>query len=78
MQGLDPPGVAARDLHECLRLQLRHLGLEGSPTDVMVRDHMKQLQSHQYAEIGRQMGLDPDEVVATTSRSSSTSTPSPG
>jgi RNA polymerase sigma-54 factor len=62
VQSLDPPGVAARDLTECLRLQLRHLGLENSPTDVMVRDHMKQLQSHQYAEIGRQMQLTPDEV----------------
>jgi RNA polymerase sigma-54 factor len=62
VQALDPPGVAARDLTECLRLQLRHLGLENTPTDVMVRDHMKQLQSHQYPEIGRQMGLTPDEV----------------
>ena len=63
VQALDPPGVAARDLTECLRLQLAHLGLEGSPADVMVRDHMKQLQSHQYAEIGRQMGLTPEEVA---------------
>jgi RNA polymerase sigma-54 factor len=62
VQSFDPPGVAARDVSECLRLQLHHLGLEGSPADVMVRDHMKQLQSHQYAEIGRQMGLPPDEV----------------
>jgi RNA polymerase sigma-54 factor len=29
----------------------------------MVRDHMKQLQSHQYAEISRQMGLTADEVA---------------
>ena len=62
IQGLDPAGVAARDLNECLRLQLKNLGLEGSPTDVMVRDYLKQLQSHQYPEIGRQMGLTPDEV----------------
>jgi RNA polymerase sigma-54 factor len=62
IQGLDPAGVAARDLNECLRLQLKNLGLENSPTDVMVRDYMKQLQSHQYPEIGRQMGLTPDEV----------------
>jgi RNA polymerase sigma-54 factor len=62
VQDLDPPGVAARDLRECLRLQLRHLGLEGSPTDVMVRDHLKQLQSHQYAEIGKALNLSPDEV----------------
>jgi RNA polymerase sigma-54 factor len=62
IQGLDPAGVAARDLTECLRLQLKNLGLAESPTDIMVRDYMKQLQSHQYPEIGRQMGLTPDEV----------------
>jgi RNA polymerase sigma-54 factor len=62
VQNLDPPGVATRDLTECLRLQLRHLGLENSPTDVIVRDYMKQLQSHQYPEIGRQMSLSPEEV----------------
>src|SRR4030095_3833999 len=62
VQGLDPSGIAARDLSECLRLQLKHLGLEGSPTDVMVKDHIKQLQSHQYPEISRQMGLTPEEV----------------
>jgi RNA polymerase sigma-54 factor len=63
VQALDPPGVAARSLTECLRIQLRVLGLEGSPADVMVRDHMKQLQSHQYPEISRQMGLSADEVA---------------
>jgi RNA polymerase sigma-54 factor len=62
IQALDPPGVAARSLTECLRLQLKHLGLEDSPPDVMVRDYLKQLQSHQYPEIGRLMGLTPDEV----------------
>jgi len=62
VQSLDPPGVAARDLSECLRIQLRVLGLEGSPADLMVRDHMKQLQSHQYPEIARQMGLTSEDV----------------
>jgi RNA polymerase sigma-54 factor len=62
VQSLDPPGVAARDLTECLRLQLKHLGLENSPTDVMVRDYIKPLQSHQYAEISKHMGLTPEEV----------------
>jgi len=62
VQGLDPAGIAARDLMECLRLQLRNLGLEDSPTDVMVRDHLKHLQSHQYAEIARSMALTPEEV----------------
>jgi RNA polymerase sigma-54 factor len=63
VQALDPPGVAARDLTECLRIQLRLLGLEDSPADLMVRDHMKQLQSHQYPELARQMGLTPEDVA---------------
>jgi RNA polymerase sigma-54 factor len=63
VQSLDPPGVAARNLTECLRIQLKVLGLENSPADVMVRDYMKQLQSHQYPEISRQMGLSADEVA---------------
>jgi RNA polymerase sigma-54 factor len=63
VQALDPPGVAARTLTESLRIQLRVLGLENSPADVMVRDHMKQLQSHQYPEISRQMGLSAEEVA---------------
>ncbi len=63
VQTFDPPGVAARNLTECLRIQLRLLGLEDSPADLMIRDHMKQLQSHQYAEISRQMGLSPEEVA---------------
>ncbi len=62
VQALDPPGVAARDLRECLRLQLRQLGLSGSTTDVIVRDHMKQLQNHQYAEIARALGCSSDEI----------------
>jgi RNA polymerase sigma-54 factor len=62
VQSLDPPGIAARDLNECLRMQLRHLGLQDSPPDVMVRDYMKQLQSHQYSEIARQMSLTMEEV----------------
>src|SRR5947207_11455821 len=33
VQGFDPTGVAARDLQECLLLQLRQLGLEGTPPE---------------------------------------------
>jgi RNA polymerase sigma-54 factor len=62
IQSLDPPGVGARGLQECMRLQLKILGLENTPPDVIVRDFMKQLQSHQWQEIARQMNLSPEEV----------------
>lgn len=62
VQALDPPGIAGRDLQECLRLQLKRLGLEGSVTDIIIRDHLKQLQSHQYGEIARALSLSADVV----------------
>src|SRR6201987_229220 len=40
VQGFDPTGVAARDLQECLLLQLRHLGLEGTVTEKIVSEHL--------------------------------------
>src|SRR5437763_2672761 len=38
IQNLDPPGVGARDLRECLMLQLREAGLEQSVPYRLVRD----------------------------------------
>ena len=63
VQTFDPAGVGARNLTECLRIQLQKLGLADSATDVIVRDHMKQLTAHQYGEIARLMEITPEEVA---------------
>src|SRR3990167_5746701 len=57
IQTFDPVGVASRDLQECLLLQLRHLGLEGTPTEKVVTEHLRLLQNHQVPEIARKLGL---------------------
>jgi RNA polymerase sigma-54 factor len=57
VQGFDPIGVASRDLQECLTLQIRHLGLEGTPTEKIVTEHLRLLQNHQVPEISRKLGL---------------------
>jgi RNA polymerase sigma-54 factor len=57
VQGFDPIGVAARDLQECLLLQLRPLGLDQSPAERIVTDHLRALQNHQIPEISRKLGL---------------------
>ena len=62
VQGFDPTGVAARDLQECLLLQLRHLGLEGTPTEKIVTEHLRLLQNHQVPEIARKLGLTIDDL----------------
>src|SRR5437588_12025567 len=62
VQAFDPTGVAARDLQECLLLQLRHLGLEGTPTEKIATDHLRLLQNHQVPEIGRNLGMTIDDL----------------
>jgi RNA polymerase sigma-54 factor len=62
VQTFDPIGVAARDLQECLWLQLRHLGLEGTPTEKIVVEHMRLLQNHQAPEIARKLGVSIDDL----------------
>ncbi|HXH25765.1 MAG TPA: RNA polymerase factor sigma-54 [Vicinamibacterales bacterium] len=62
VQSLDPIGVAARDLQECLLLQLRHLGLAGSPAERIVTEHMRLLQNHQVPELARKLGISIDEL----------------
>ena len=62
IQGFDPVGVAARDLQECLLLQLRHHGHAGTPSERIVSEHMQLLKNHQVPELARKMGLSIDEL----------------
>ncbi len=62
VQGFDPTGVAARDLRECLTLQLRALGLEGTPTERIVSEHLRLLQNHQIPELSRKMGMSIEDL----------------
>jgi len=62
IQHFDPIGVAARDLQECLTLQLKHLGLAGTPTERIVTEHLRLLQNHQAPEIARRLGITLEEL----------------
>src|SRR5512144_1780566 len=62
VQGFDPVGVASRDLQECLLLQLRHLGLDGTPTEKIVTEHLRLLQNHQVPELARKLALPMEEL----------------
>ncbi|MGH7720951.1 MAG: RNA polymerase factor sigma-54 [Gemmatimonadaceae bacterium] len=62
IQGLDPPGVGARDLRECLLLQLREAGLEQSVPYRLVRDCFDELINHRWSEISKRFGISPSDV----------------
>jgi RNA polymerase sigma-54 factor len=62
LQSFDPIGVCARDLQECLSLQLHHLGLEGTPTEKIISEHLRLLQNHQVPELAKRLGVTIDDL----------------
>ena len=62
IQSFDPIGVAARDLQECLWLQLRHIGQEGTPAEKIVTEYLRMLQNHQVPELAKKLGLAIDDL----------------
>ncbi len=62
VQSFQPPGVGARDLRECLMLQLERAGRDSSPEYRIVRDHMEALGKRRFPEIARQLGVTPAEA----------------
>ena len=57
VQMLDPIGVAARDLQECLLLQIVHRGLGGTPCETIIREHLHLLQHRQMPELARKLDM---------------------
>jgi RNA polymerase sigma-54 factor len=63
VQHFDPPGVSARDLRECLLIQLRVLGEEDSIAVDLVRDHLHKLQNKQFKEIAKALNRALEEIM---------------
>jgi len=79
IQTFDPTGVGARDLSECLLLQLGHLGhnpmgslgarpgaLKGSVVEAVILHHLKDLEKKQYAKIAKALNVTVEDVFQAT------------
>jgi RNA polymerase sigma-54 factor len=78
MQEFDPPGVAARDLSECLLIQLRQLGfVEDSLSARIVRDYLPMLESRRFDRLARELAV-PIEQIAEATKIISVLEPKPG
>ncbi|HKF52058.1 MAG TPA: RNA polymerase factor sigma-54 [Candidatus Acidoferrales bacterium] len=62
VQEFDPPGVAARDLKECLIMQLKLVDPQNTLAQQIVGDYLKMLQNNQLKEIARALNR-PIEAV---------------
>ncbi len=68
IQTFDPPGVGARDLRECLMLQLERKGQQDTLEYQIVRDHMEALGKRRIPEISRGTGVDIEDVQESLER----------
>ncbi|MGH7547412.1 MAG: RNA polymerase factor sigma-54 [Gemmatimonadales bacterium] len=59
---LDPPGVGARDLRECLLLQLEARGETGTLAYRLVKEAFDDLKAHRWSDLGKRFGLEAAEV----------------
>ncbi len=62
VQQFDPPGVGARDLRECLLLQLERSGRKNSPEHLLVSRHLEELGRNQIPRVARAMRATPGRV----------------
>ena len=70
VQTLDPPGIGARNLRECLLIQLEALeddeeAAEGHNFElerVLITDHLKDLEMNRYPQISRKLGKSIDDL----------------
>jgi len=63
IQEFDPIGVASRDLRESLVIQERHLGMGETLVDIILRNHLKDLETRKYKQIARAEGVDVNDVL---------------
>ncbi|HET7025711.1 MAG TPA: RNA polymerase factor sigma-54 [Gemmatimonadales bacterium] len=63
-QRLDPPGVGARDLRECILLQLADRGLTHSLSYRLVAEAFADVAAHKWTDLARRFAVEPVEVQA--------------
>ncbi len=62
VQSLDPAGVAARDLRECLLLQIESRNGKGGVAWLIVSNHLRLLETRQFKELGRALGRPQEHI----------------
>lgn len=63
VQGFDPAGVGARNLKECLILQIRALGLENTIIKSVIEEYLDDIKKKKYEHIARKLAISIDEVL---------------
>ncbi len=64
MQTFDPPGICARDLKECLLIQLNQLGIDDPLIVQIISNHLKDLENRRYKIIAKATNANLNDIGA--------------
>lgn len=64
VQGFDPSGVGARNLTECLLIQLKALNLQSTIVEKIIMNNMDELEKRKYAVIAQKHALPLNDIMA--------------
>lgn len=64
IQNLDPAGVGARDLKECLLLQLHRAGNYSPLTEILVKNYLEEISKNHLSVIAKKLSVSVNEVLA--------------
>ena len=65
VQGMDPPGVGARSLTECLSLQLIRAGMDTPLAMLLVKEHLEDIAANRIGPLAKKLGVKPVEIQET-------------
>lgn len=64
LRTIDPVGITARDLKECLLIQLEAMGLAEGIEARIVRDHLDKVEKRRFDQIAKELGVSLEKVGA--------------
>ncbi len=64
LHSFDPAGVGARDLQECLLIQLDHLGMKDSLAGKIIETYLERLDERHFQRMAKDLGVTLEEVIA--------------
>lgn len=62
VQSFDPTGVGARNLKECLILQIKALGFENTIVEAIIKEHLEDIQKKRYEKIAKKFNISTEAV----------------
>lgn len=64
VQSFDPPGIAARDVRECLQLQLKSINMHGTLAESLITNNLDQIGKRKYQQLSKEYNVSVEDILS--------------